>query len=161
MASPGDYGSALQALALDAYRELGLGDESLAAALAERDADGVGSIKLVSMWRRGHRTMPLGALDVLLEHAGAGAVRVLDVVARRYGCRARPLSRPAHLRPVLDVADDLIVDASQAVREAIRSARDGVIDGAEAQRLQLHARRLSELADELAAMADTAAGRSV
>lgn len=157
MPNPGDYGTDLQALTLEAYRELGLGDESLAAALAERDADGVGSIKLVSMWRRGNRTMPLGALDVLLEHAGAGAAQLLDVVARRYGCRAVPLQRQEAPRPLLDVADDLVVDAAHAVREAIRAARDGRIDPAESKRLLEHARRLAELADELAALGAPAA----
>jgi hypothetical protein len=87
MADPGKYPVQLQQLALHAYKSTGLGDESLGAALAASDASGrdVGTSQLVQSWRMGRCAMSVGALEVLLDHAGDRAGRVIDVLARRYG----------------------------------------------------------------------------
>jgi hypothetical protein len=101
MGASGQYGSALQTVVLDEYAALkqrdancGLTDVSYSSALIEADDSGhyVGSEKLVSAWRRGTlQTMTLGALDVLLTHAGTYVGHLLDVICRRYGFRAVPM----------------------------------------------------------------------
>jgi hypothetical protein len=88
MAEPGKYSTELQRLLLMAYKSTALGDESLGAALSAADASGrdVGSGQLVQSWRMGRCAMPVGALEVTLDHAGdEHAGRLLDALCRRYG----------------------------------------------------------------------------
>lgn len=87
MPSPGDYPRDLQKVLFQAYRSTGLGDESLGEALAAADQSGssVGSDDAVSAWRRGMNQAPIGALEVMLDHAGDLAKVILGKLCRRYG----------------------------------------------------------------------------
>lgn len=96
MPLPGDYPRDLQKLVFQAYRRTGHGDESLGEALAaaDRSSAGVGSADAVSAWRRGVHAAPVGALQVMLEHA-EDPRPILSVLCRRFGFEIVALATPA------------------------------------------------------------------
>lgn len=82
----------LQKAVFNAYKATHLGDTSLAQAMSDRTEDGDSiSDKLVAAWRAGASHVSeakIGALEVMLDHAGEHVGRILDAICRRYHFRA-------------------------------------------------------------------------
>jgi hypothetical protein len=94
----------LQKLVLITYQSLGFGDVSLAeqltASAENREEGGAVSDKLVGAWRAGGShvsEMPIGALDVVLQHAGEKVGRILRAICNAYGYEAVPIAGKAHV----------------------------------------------------------------
>lgn len=165
MPDAGKYPTDLQRHLLLAYKSTGLGDESLGAALAAADASGrdVGTPQAVQAWRMGRNPMPVGALEVTLDHAGdEHAGRLIDALARRYGfvaVRVPEAAESSGLRRGVLLLGAAAGEVQSAYLAATAPESDGGEDLSELERRELalmvdaHVRRLVELREALVAPA--------
>lgn len=123
MTAPLDFGTSFQRLIMAAYKGTGASDESFVAYL--RATVHAGSKGLVSGWRNGNDVMPLGALDALLEHAGADAGHILNTLCQRYGYRAVSESEGASDRPVALSRTDMLRETTDVLQAAAIGEADG------------------------------------
>jgi hypothetical protein len=121
--APLDFGTSLQRLLMAAYKGTGASDESFVAYL--RATLKAGSKGLVSGWRNGGDVMPLDALDALLDHAGADAGHILNVLCQRYGFRAVSETEATTERPVMLSRSDMLREVSEVLTAAAVGESDG------------------------------------
>lgn len=143
-----------QKLVMVAYKAAGTGDDSLVQYMKARF--GAGSDSTLSDWRRGHVTMPLDALESILDHTGIGTEATGKILTRlfsRWGFRA---VRDTAAQPTGEgMASELldIVEQTGGLAAVVKAARsDGHIDDAEAQKIEEAADALAQQVAELRAL---------